>query len=265
MTVDRAGRPADNEGDVSETSAKPRLAILRTGSAPDTVRAAHGDYTDMFRARCADPRIEVDVYDAVAGDLPARCDLALITGSPASVTEVEPWVDRLAEWSSAAIDRGVPQLGVCYGHQLIAYARGGAVEVNTRGYEIGSVRVALTDAGRADPLLGPLGEDLWFQAVHGDVVSKMPNDAVLLATNEIGVQAYALGDRTWCVQFHPEFSAACVSMYVDAREATIRRRAEMIGRDPDEAVRGAADSVRDTPAGPALLSRWVDLALERIG
>lgn len=248
------------------SDAKPRLAILRTGSAPDTVQAAHGDYVDMFRERCANDQIEIEIYDAVAEQLPDRCDLALITGSPASVTEVEPWVDRLAAWSNDAMAKNVPLLGVCYGHQLIAYAQGGAVEVNPRGYEIGSVPIALTDAGRADPLLGGLGDDLWFQAVHGDAVTKMPDDAVLLASNEVApVQAFSMGDRTWCVQFHPEFSAGCVAMYVDAREAVIRRRAEALGKDPDEAVRAAAASVRDTPAGPALLSRWVDLALERIG
>lgn len=246
--------------------AKPRLAILRTGSAPDDVRAKHGDYVDMFRARCADERIEVDVYDAVAETFPKSADLALITGSPASVTDVEPWVDRLAAWSNAAMDDRVPLLGVCYGHQLVAYARGGRVEVNDRGYEIGSVPIRLTDEGRKDALLGGLGDDLWFQAVHGDAVTKMPEDATLLASNDNSpIQAFSMGDRTWCVQFHPEFSSDAVRMYVGQREATIRARAERIGRDPDEAVAAAKASIRDTPAGPALLKRFVDLALERIG
>lgn len=235
------------------------------------MQSQHGDYTDMFRRHTDDARVETVVIDAVDGTLPSasEVDLALITGSPASVVEVEPWVDRLAELSSQMIDRGVPLLGVCYGHQLVAYARGGEVKVNDRGYEIGTADVRLTDAGIDDPLLGsldPVDRTLQFNAIHGDAVTRAPDSARILAENDNSdVQAFSMGDRTWCVQFHPEISKGAIEMYVDERRAVIERRAAEIGLDPAEAVRIARESIRPTPAGPRLLSRFVDLALERLG
>ena len=44
---------------------------------------------------------------------------------------------------------------------------------------------------------------------HGDVVTSLPPDAVVLAQNEHSPhQAFRLGDRIWGTQFHPEFTTS---------------------------------------------------------
>ncbi|WP_438612278.1 glutamine amidotransferase-related protein, partial [Klebsiella variicola] len=47
--------------------------------------------------------------------------------SPAMVTERLPWSEEAAEWLRQAMAIKLPLFGVCYGHQLLAYALGGEV------------------------------------------------------------------------------------------------------------------------------------------
>ena len=54
------------------------------------------------------------------------------------------------------VERGIPTLGICYGHQLLAHALGGEVGDNPNGREFGTVTVELTAEAADDPLLGGL-------------------------------------------------------------------------------------------------------------
>jgi GMP synthase (glutamine-hydrolysing) len=44
----------------------------------------------------------------------------MMTGSPLSVTQLEPWMERAAAFMVEAGERGTPVLGVCFGQQLLA-------------------------------------------------------------------------------------------------------------------------------------------------
>ena len=56
----------------------------------------------------------------------------------------------------AATEQSLPLLGVCYGHQLMAYALGGEVGDNPYGWERGALPVSLLAGAQADPLLQAL-------------------------------------------------------------------------------------------------------------
>lgn len=238
------------------------LLIVKTGDTIPTIRAQLGDYDWMFLRYLGDqPTVVVAAHEGEALPDPASVAGVIITGSPSSVTDPEPWVAPLAEWSRRLVDSGTPTLGVCYGHQLLAQALGGEVAVNPACYEIGTISVDLTDAGRADPLFGWLAQDtpsLSFNAVHADIVTALPPGAVRLASNEASVnQAFKIGDRVWTVQFHPEFSDDVMRMYVDGRAHMVRGDAERRGLDPEARLAEVAAGVRTTPCGPALLERFV--------
>ncbi len=235
------------------------MLVVRTGSAPPEVVARHGDFVAWFAEGLAPAGVEVAAADAVPGGGlpdPAAADGVVVTGSLASVTAPEPWMDALGAWLLRAADR-IPVLGVCFGHQLLAHALGGAVERNPRGPESGTVEVGLTPAGRRDPLFAGAPEPLLVQQSHEDHVPAPPPGAVLLAGNaHTPVQAFAHGPRLRAVQFHPEFDAARSRAICEAE------RALLDAARPGLAAAAAA-TIRPTPGAADLLVRWARAYLGR--
>jgi len=152
--------------------------------------------------------------------------------------------------------RGVPVLGVCFGHQLLARAAGGDVVLNPRGREIGTVRVQLTEAGRRDPLFAWVGAadvpqpegggtQFYVQATHVDAVDPLPPGAVILASNENSTaQAYRLSETVAAVQFHPELWAEAMRDLITSR----RDKLQAEGMD----ATALAEQVREVRAGEIL-------------
>jgi GMP synthase-like glutamine amidotransferase len=108
----------------------------------------------------------------------------------------------------AAIEAGVPILGICLGHQLMAYWLGG--EVRRGRWELGWLPVTVNAAGQADLLLSGLAPSFHAFLWHGDQITKLPKGAVLLASSaKCRVQAYRLLDKpVWGVQFNPQYDPA---------------------------------------------------------
>jgi len=89
-------------------------------------------------------------------------------------------------------------------------AAGGRVRRNPRGREFGFARrIELGEAGRRHEMFA--GKPTVFEAitVHRDDVDQLPDDTVVLASNDMGLQALEVryGRGTfWGVQYHPEYS-----------------------------------------------------------
>ena len=167
------------------------------------------------------------------GDLPGPgdADHVVFLGAQTSVYRMTPWIEAELEWLHHA---PAPVLGVCFGAQLLAAARTGAVE-KSPVYELGWVDVEpVTGAGDIGIEPGP-----WFQ-FHGDRCV-LPPAARLLARNEVGVQAFTVG-RDFGVQFHPELDSAQLERWM---ENGGRITARMKGKDPDELLERTA---REEPA-----------------
>src|ERR1700694_5580914 len=195
-----------------------RVLILQAGSADPALRARFGDYPDWF-ARHLAARVELRVVRPYEQVLPPLVgfDGLIMTGSPKSVVDPEPWMDGAAG-SLLEAARTRPVLGVCFGHQLLARALGGRVERNPRGREAGTAAVRLTPEGARDALFGRLGSPLLVQQTHEDHVAALPAGATLLAENEMSpVQAFAWGETVRCVQFHPEFDAERSRLLAEVR------------------------------------------------
>ena len=118
-----------------------------------------------------------------------------------------PWLEPLHDLLSEARDANFPVLGICLGIQIFADCFGGEVTVGAPGMgEEGAFEAVLNDAGQADPILGVLGARKLVAESHNDVVTRLPEGAVLLASSErCPVQALRLGSLVG-VQFHPEVS-----------------------------------------------------------
>jgi GMP synthase (glutamine-hydrolysing) len=235
--------------------AKP-LLFLQVGHTFEEIARERGDYDVWFqRALSASDQdfVALRVFDGAA--LPA--DFAyrgiVVSGSWSMVTDREPWSEASARYLRAAATAGVPILGVCYGHQLLAQAFGGEVGYNPLGRHAGTAEVITTPAARSDALFSVLPERLVVQVSHSQRVLSLPEGALLLAhTARDPFHAFRLGERTWAVQFHPEFDHEVSRRYIALRRDKILAE----GLDPDALMAG----VRESDHGARLLARFAQIA-----
>ena len=144
----------------------------------------------------------------------------IITGSPRSVYDEVDWMLRLEDDIRVANDNNIPILGICFGHQIIAKSFGGKVELNPKGWELGSYPINLTAEGKKSPLFNNFDDNGIVYESHQDHVSILPDDATQLAYNHKCIQAFQIFDYIFSVQFHPEFSLEIMKKYVDVRSSS---------------------------------------------
>lgn len=153
------------------------------------------------------------VWDAVQLDescaIPAldSYDALWVMGGPMDVWEedVHPWlVAEKAAIREAVVARGMPYLGFCLGHQLLAAALGGEVG-KMKAPEVGILGVELTAEGRADPLFAGISPRHDALQWHGAEVTVVPPDGVVLASSPLcPVQAMRVGRHAYGIQYHVE-------------------------------------------------------------
>lgn len=152
---------------------------------------------------------ELDVRRPYAGQaLPDSLDqhsgLLVLGGAMNAVDETAtPWLASTKVLVRTAVAGGVPLLGICLGHQVVADALGGTVAPLPTGTQRDLLAVGWTGAADGDPLFGsrPASAAHW----NDDVVIDPPEGATVLATAPGGeVQALRFGERAWGIQAHPE-------------------------------------------------------------
>lgn len=182
---------------------------------------------------------EFAVTDGELPDNPTSFEGIIVTGSAASVYDDESWIDRTKTFVSDACDRGVPVLGVCFGHQLVADAIGGEVAAR-EGYEIGYHRIRHTGG----ELFSGIDEEFTAFTTHSDEVVALPPDAKVTARNEYGVQSFQR-DEAYGVQFHPEYDAETAEKVTRSKDELAEdRRRHALDSITEENERAAAEAVR---------------------
>jgi GMP synthase (glutamine-hydrolysing) len=140
-----------------------------------------------------------------------------------------PWLVPEKRLLRAALDAGIPLLGVCLGSELIAEVAGARLH-HLAHPEIGWYGVNVSDAGRDDPIIGPVGDGFDALEWHSYAV-ELPAGATALASSASCLQAYRLGTRAWGLQFHAEVTDADFQHWLD--NYTIDEDAVREGIDPD--------------------------------
>ncbi|GAA0508148.1 GMP synthase (glutamine-hydrolysing) [Halorubrum aquaticum] len=145
---------------------------------------------------------EATEVDFVAGErVPVdEADGVVLTGSTAGVYEVDehPWIAEEEALVRELVDREIPTLGVCFGHQVVNSALGGVVE------EVGTTAALVEAELDDDPVFE--GVSPVVVSLHGDAVTELGEGLEVIASAD-HAQVFGTRHRSaplWTVQFHPE-------------------------------------------------------------
>jgi len=232
------------------------LVILKLGDTLPELRERQDDFEHWIARGLGRNDLDLAVLDPRRGDTlppPGRTAGVVASGSHAMVSHREAWSEAAGHWLAQAARAGVPVLGICYGHQLLADALGGRAHDHPLGREVGTVEVELLPEAEGDALMAGLPPRFAAQVVHRQSALALPPGAVALARNAWEPhQAVRFGEAAWGVQFHPEFDDDAMRGYVDALAGELGE---------DAAPRRAA--VRPTPEAAGLLARFAALVARR--
>lgn len=190
-------------------SDRPRLALLNASHAAENTRR-------NFRRE-----LEADLaeFNVISGEHPTGFDYDgyVVTGSRSSVYWDENWLAPTKQWCQEAINRGLPGLGVCFGHQLLAEVLGGTV-ADMGEYELGYREVR----HQGSRLFDGIDEEFLVFTTHSDAVVELPNGAELTAENDYGIHGFRLG-HTFGVQSHPEYDRETATAVTHGKDLTDER------------------------------------------
>lgn len=218
--------------------------------------------TQIFQDLLRENGVQEDLLVRVDGltsnlVLPSNISIGgfIISGSLHNVGEPKgkEWQDELCRFVRATYHT-VPIFGVCFGHQLLAYALGGKIEQAKR--EVGCTSLFLTQEGAQDVLFSGFTSGSFIPTSHGDVVTALPGEAVCLARNDHSEnQAFRIG-RSWGIQFHPELQPPLFHQLLGGRyERLIREGKDKEARE----LQGIIDSLRVCPEAIGVLLRFIHL------
>lgn len=222
-----------------------KLTLIQTGAVPEPLNARFDPYPDMFAQmfEAVGAGFTFETVRVAEGENlpdPRGLEAALITGSPAGVYDDFPWIAPLRAFIRAGYGAGLPMVGVCFGHQIIADALGGEVRKSEKGWGLGRHRYRVLARPEA---MADAPETLAVACSHQDQVIVPPETARVVLASDFAPNAGLVYDNgaVLSVQPHPEFSD-------DYAEALARLRR---GRAADAVVDAAIASFE----GPS--DRWL--------
>ena len=236
--------------------------LVVEGNSPDLVAraVARGDtgLAEHYGSALLqiDPDLTIRTFNPYGEDTLdlAGVDAVVFTGSGVDWLADDPKGAVQVGTMEAAFAAGLPVFGSCNGMQLGAVVLGGAIAASPNGTEDGMARrVMMTEAGMTHPMLQGRRDGYAVPCVHRDEVTRLPDDAVLLAGNAHSpVQAFAVTRGNidfWGVQYHPEYTPAFVAgglaRYRPGSEAL---QADLLAIDVDATAAARLDTTAEEQA-----------------
>jgi len=177
------------------------------------------EYEKMFKTAFEEKsqKFNWKTFDAVTGEFPKdldSCDGYLISGSRSSVYEEKKWMLSLENFINKLNRNNKPTVGLCFGHQIMAKALGGAVTSAPEGWGIGFARCSVNSGISEGQLLLP--EELTVGVCHRDQVVRLPTGATNIgSTSHCNNFLIEFTPKMVGFQGHPEFEPAYISALIE--------------------------------------------------
>ena len=205
-----------------------RLALLMTNTDESDFAQAHPKDGEKFAQLIAAvrPTWQVTSYSVKDGVFPNDINIfdgVMISGSPASVHDTNPWVADLLDLIRDIYTQGLPMFGACFGHQAIAMALGGRVGPNPNGWVFGLTHVDIT---HKTSWMQGLPMSLKQYGAHIEQVIELPDGAEILSSSTAcPIAGFHIADKVYTTQNHPEmtpdFMATLVTEYAPKLPADV--------------------------------------------
>ncbi len=204
------------------------------------------------------PRENIITHDLISScpttQLLDSAGAVLVGGSgDYSVVSGGDWLPPVMDVFRELYAMGKPTFASCWGFQAFSKSLGGEVVTDLKQAEIGTLEFELTEAGKNDPVFGPLGVRFHAQIGHQDIVVQLPPDAIrLCSTTRVQNQAFTFpGKPIYGTQFHPEIE---YSDFVKRLVAYPEYVENITGLPMSQFI----DSCFETPDTTKLLKRFAD-------
>jgi GMP synthase (glutamine-hydrolysing) len=215
------------------------------------ILTAHGVEWELDTVVTATSREALPRLDELSG--------VAILGGPMGALDVyeHPGLGIESNLVREAFDGGVPLLGICLGHQIVATALGAALHSGAAD-EVGMGEVTVA---ADDPAFGPAGTAQPVLHWHHDVVDAPDGATVLASTAQTPNQAFRIGDAVFATQFHPEIDARMLCEWLTQPEMAVDLAAEVAAT---LAADFAAAEARMRPLADAAFGAFARAALARL-
>lgn len=222
--------------------------LLQCDHVDDHNRHLAGDYNDMFADLLPG---DWRVYDLTAGDFPEprECDAWVVTGSHYSVYDDVPWIHQFKQLVRSIDAAGVPLLGVCFDHQMMAHALGGRTAKCPRGWGVG---VHHFRVHTPEPWMQPPLDTVSLLMSCQDQVEVLPPGAVVLASSDHCPVAIYRCRAMLGVQGHPEWQPPY-------SRALIEQRTPRLGPELSAQALSSLDQPRHAAEFAAWTRAWFRL------
>jgi GMP synthase-like glutamine amidotransferase len=212
--------------------------LLFLSNGPKRVSVARLD------ERFAAEGLDVDIRWAYQGEFPE--DLSgyagvFLSGSPHGAYEDVPFIHREHTLICEADAMGIPMLGICFGHQILASALCGRDQVFRRSdCEVGYKWLDVAPVAAQDPIAAEIGDAVHMFVWHNDEVRAGHPDMQVLATSDLCPnQIFRFRDHNvWGIQGHPEVTREQAQLWFEDS----RSRLEQDGAIVDELKVAASDA-----------------------
>ncbi len=201
-----------------------KIAILQCDHVMERFQEDFGNYPQMITdlLNSVEDNLEIGIFDVQKGEYPQNIndwELFITTGSKASVNDNEEWIFDLIEFTKLLGVTKRKLMGICFGHQIIALAKGGSVAESDKGWGIG---IASNNILVQTDWMDNEQHELKLIVSHKEQISQLPQGAMVVAESDFCPYFMVQWDDHFLsVQGHPEWNKLYAKTLMNDRRGII--------------------------------------------